>query len=298
MINSTLTASTTALAALPSYVSQNEVQKFEQSYETWVQTLTQTVAPSVPVTVLVELEYSSSQEKLENYEEALESNHLPGLPDVIDPHYRHPSESPLYALVTQQKIKIILEGTLNQTQKKILNEILTNKLKIKSARGDRLTLQEINTSFLNSLLQTRKRQAAVIALAVLLIAAFGAAQQKRSPTLKKPALKKAAVTFKKNFSEQISQVNSKLAWYTKNTVDPVQFILKADTKILLTVIRTEKPLHLAQVIQGLNESVAATLLKLCSREQRNEIKSILRFSKPTGIFNQSICNKLEAFGME
>jgi hypothetical protein len=129
----------------PVSIDPGELQQFEQTYESWVQGIVQNVIPSQRPTVLIDVAYTGNPERMQIYSDLRATQHLPGLPEVMDPHFSHPSESPLSALVASRRIKLIFEHALNNAQEKILAEVLNNKLKINAHAGDQLIFSTIET---------------------------------------------------------------------------------------------------------------------------------------------------------
>ncbi len=302
-----------ATAAPALGIAPTDVEQFEHTYENWVVGLTQTLIPSNPATVLVTLDYSDNSEKLADYEDALNADHLPGLPDVYDPHVNMPLQNPIFALVQHQKIKVIFEKPITETQKRILSEVFESKLKLNYKAGDQVIIEQLPPQAEengtvriwsgNSITTAHNPVGWIFGLVILfsMLAAarpfktqpkdskkndfslprtfgnkaFGLGANRAKFQEKQVALGVHAYRNEKSLVDHMTRINPILSRYAKNAVDPLQVIIKADTKILLAVIRNEKPAALAMTLHGLSETLAALILKLCSLEQRNEIRSIL-----------------------
>lgn len=297
-------------------IDPNDIQQFEQSYESWVQSIVQGLVNGQNATVLIEVGYTQNPERLQTYGELKATQHLPGLPEVMDPHITHPSESPLSALVESRKIKIIFEHALSAAQEKIVGEVLNSKLRINANAGDQLivsTLEAAPATETSNPWRDPKNMLYVIA-GSLLLAAFLARGRKKSedktrelPTELKEMLAEAAKKattpppapvkpFKftdadRTVINRMMQVDSGLLSKTSSIVSPTQIILKSEPKAVIRVVRAESPQIITQAIQGSSILFQKTVLSICTPKQRNEIREIAKketFKKEQTLFAQNL----------
>ena len=282
-------------------VDAGDIQRFEQNYEQWVQSLAQSIVPNIPTTVLVDIEYSNNPDDLQNYEELKAANHLPGLPDVIDPNFTYPGESPISALVSKQRIKLIFESPLNANQQKLLKEVLNNKLKLNLDRGDALTLEQVNTlptqtsntaaTTLPKIKLTHRQSMALAILALMaMIALTGGAVIRKSFSRIRVSLRSLAkransaneavmeyirvVPSEKSVTQRLKRRHPRLFARTSMIVNPLNIVLKANPKVLVSVVRNEKIENLARATLHAPEMFTGILLNICTQDQRREIRGI------------------------
>lgn len=293
-------------------IDPNDLQQFEQSYENWVQGLVQNVVPSQKPTVLIEMSYTQSPERLQTYSELRVTSHLPGLPEVMDPHITHPSESPLSALVEARRIKVIFERPLTHAQEKILAEVLNNKLKINANAGDRIVMSTIEAPSApeqsNRLKDTKLALNIVIGclvLAALLARSRGNKQAKienSAPREALPAVEPTGVVaaapvqrvvtpppppvkpFQFNDQDRtvikrLMSVDSTLVSKTSSIVSPTQIILKSEPKAVIRVLRNEKPEVILRAIHGTSILFQKTILSACTSQQRNRVRELAKTEK-------------------
>ncbi len=110
--------------------SASDVQHFEQAYEDWTAQLVRGLDSKLKFTVITQVQFSQNPEKLEAFEDARASNHLPGLPDVADPIYSNPTDSPLYTLAEKKIIKIYFQSPISANEERVIREIINVKLKL------------------------------------------------------------------------------------------------------------------------------------------------------------------------
>jgi hypothetical protein len=130
MVTLSLTLAGTARADL---ISAAEIQHFEQTFEDWTAKIIRNVQPKAEFTVVARVELSAHPERLNAYEEAKAAHHLPGLPEVSDPNYSNPLDSPLLPLLEKKNIKVYFRTVLNRDQERIIREVVQAKMKISSA---------------------------------------------------------------------------------------------------------------------------------------------------------------------
>jgi hypothetical protein len=160
-------------------ITESETQRFEQSYEEWATNLVKSISPKLQFTVLTQIELSQNPEKLQSFEDLRAMNHLPGLPDVADPSYSSPFDSPLYSLVEKKNIKIFAQGEVSPNEERVMREILSSKMRLGS--GDTLKFETVRAGVSPSHSRKQKNRAgAVAALAGILLLA-GAFFYKRKP---------------------------------------------------------------------------------------------------------------------
>jgi hypothetical protein len=111
-------------------VSASEIQHFEQTYEDLTGKIIRSIEPKLEFTVLARVELSAHPEKIAAYEESKATHHLPGLPEVSDPNYSHPFESPLLSLLEKKNIKIYFRSALSKDQDRVIREVVQAKLKL------------------------------------------------------------------------------------------------------------------------------------------------------------------------
>jgi hypothetical protein len=247
---------------------ETDVQQYEQTYEDWVQTLVQNVAPKNPATVLLKFEYGNNPDQLQTYEELKASNHLPGLPDVSDPHATRPYENAVSALVTKQKIKIIFEKSIPATKTRLLNEILTSKLHLNTARGDGIEFEQLSATETKTASSTnsfnRKNAMMLLAAAIAVLAALSVRKNAKTKT-------------KTEINEAPKATPPAMTALTLNAAAPaprvqsINLILQASPKVMHQVIRSEKAENLARAFLNIPTAVSGALLNICTPEQRKEI---------------------------
>ena len=294
-------------------VDAGDIQRFEQNYEQWVQSLAQSIVPNIPTTVLVDIEYSNNPDDLQNYEELKAANHLPGLPDVIDPNFTYPGESPISALVAKQRIKLIFESPLNANQQKLLKEVLNSKLKLNLDRGDSLALEQVNTlpsenlsatnststataTTLPKIKLTHRQSLALVILALMtMIALTGGKAIRKSLSKMSTSLRSLAkranaanetvmeylrvVPSEKSVTQRLKRRHPRLFARTSMIVNPLNIVLKANPKVLVSVVRNEKIENLARATLHAPEMFTGILLNICTQDQRREIRGIWHVEK-------------------
>jgi hypothetical protein len=114
-------------------ISAAEIQHFEQTYEDLAAKVIRNLQPGLEFTVLARVELSAHPEKLAAYEESRATHHLPGLPEVTDPNYSHPFESPLLPLLEKKTVKIYFRSALSRDQDRVIREVVQAKLKLTGA---------------------------------------------------------------------------------------------------------------------------------------------------------------------
>jgi hypothetical protein len=122
-------------------ITASEIEHFEQTWESWARDIVNGIHPSLKFTVITRIEFSQNPDQIENYEEMKTVGHLPGLPEVTDPNYTRPLDSPLYALVAKKHIRIIFHESLNNGEKNLIEEVVKAKMKLGS--GDNFTTEVI-----------------------------------------------------------------------------------------------------------------------------------------------------------
>jgi hypothetical protein len=128
-----MVSTNTSAHAAGDFVSAADAQHFEQTYEDWAKSILKGINPKLNFTVLSEIEFSRNPERLQEYEDMKAANHLPGLPEMADPNYSNPLESPLFSLVAKKDFKIIIRSSISPTEMNLVREVLNSKLKITSA---------------------------------------------------------------------------------------------------------------------------------------------------------------------
>lgn len=268
----TLSFSTQSFALpIPMGIDHADVLRYETALETQAQSLTHSVIQNNPATVLIDVEYSTDAEKIQTYEEIKAVSHLPGLPEVIDPHLSNPGESPISALVRNKKLKIIFENSLNTNEKRILREVLSSKLKMNSRSGDSIVLESLNVPAPKNppLNQT---EISLIAVATLMIALFAVRRKNKNQT---PLMEKA-VNAKNNLNNTLTRVAANQANSQKGSGQPstINLILESQPVRLRKVIQSESTTHLARALLNTPPIFMGALLNICTQEQRKEILSI------------------------
>lgn len=295
-------------------VDPSDLQQFEVAYENWVTQIAQSIAPKSQPTVLIELDYSNKPERLQTYSELRAAQHLPGLPQVLDPHLGHPSESPLAALVESKRIKLIFEQPISSGQEQLLAEVLAAKLKIDPARGDKITVTKIPTKPAESNNNSNEPWIA----AVVLLTAFALLLKFKPVTTKiasetttesktdtipakltppPPPVKPFRFSDEdKNVLARMENVENQIRSKAQLLVNPTTQIMKSNPKALIRVIRAEDPKRLAQALQGTSVLFQKTVLSICTSRQRSEIKEAAKAlpkNKSEARFAQNlICAKI------
>jgi hypothetical protein len=143
-------------------ISAAEIQHFEQTYESWAQEIVHNINPNLKFTVISEIQFSERPSQIAAYEEMKLSQHLPGMPEMTDPNYSHPMDSPLFALVARKKIRIIFHTPINPVEQKVIDEVIRAKMKI--AGLDSLKIEDQDSSFFKMPKIDRKAASVLITL--------------------------------------------------------------------------------------------------------------------------------------
>jgi len=146
-------------------ISAAEIEHFEQTWEGWTQDIVHEINPKLKLTVISRIEFSQNPEQIDSYEDMKMVQHLPGLPEVADPLYSRPIESPLYALVARKNIRIIFHNTIPESEKLLIEEVVKAKLKLTATDRFDIGVVEVNSGA-----TPFTRQRAAIALLCLLLA--------------------------------------------------------------------------------------------------------------------------------
>lgn len=154
-------------------LDRNDMQSFERSFEIWIQDLVYQISPKTKVNVIAEFKYSSNPDLIQNYEEKMAANHLPGVPDVIDLDM-HPTQNPIYDLVTQQNVKLIFDRKPNSGAERVIRELVSSKISLNPARGDQMEFDYVNESrVVSGFASTRNGKVFLSFLAIAALAAAG-----------------------------------------------------------------------------------------------------------------------------
>jgi hypothetical protein len=148
-------------------ISAAEIQHFEQTYEELTGKIIRSIQPKIEFTVLARVELSAHPEKLAAYEESKATHHLPGLPEVTDPNYSHPFESPLLPLLEKKSIKVYFRSALSKDQDRVIREVVQAKLKLTAT--DSLVFESTGASISGSSSSAPARASRKIALAGLAV---------------------------------------------------------------------------------------------------------------------------------
>ncbi len=144
-------------------ITAAEIEHFEHTWESWTRDIVKEIHPGLKLTVIARMEFSQSPEQLETYEEMKTIGHLPGLPEVNDPNYTRPLDSPLYALIARKHIRVILHEAIPAAEKALIEEVIRAKMKILS--GDQFSTEIIPVAEKTG--PQRNPSSAVILLALL-----------------------------------------------------------------------------------------------------------------------------------
>jgi len=125
-------------------ISAAEILHFEQTFENWTREMVTNVNPALKFTVIAKIGFSQTPEQIQEYEDLKMAQHLPGLPEVADPSYTHPLDSPLYALIAKKEIKVIFHQTLPTSERNVIEEVLRAKLHL--GKGDTLNFQVMDSA--------------------------------------------------------------------------------------------------------------------------------------------------------
>lgn len=269
---------------LPNGVDVAEIQQFEQSYEIWIHQLVRHTIQADAETVLVKLNYSNSPEKIQTYQEAKATLHLPGLPDVIDPHLTHPAENPLYSLINEQSIKVLFSNPISKEKQTILAEVIASKAGINRTRGDQLSIETTASDFwVNP--ETVKLIAfgllgSAVLFALLGLIALGF-KNNRKIKLKTLFSKKATQTIKLKTKDAhevlkvIAKRNPVVASHTSKILDPLEIILNSDPKTTVLTIQNEPAKNLARAMDRASIEFAQIIYRAATPKQRIIIKNHL-----------------------
>ena len=143
-------------------ISASEIQHFEQTYESWAAEMIRNINPKLKFTVIAKVEFSQNPDQLETYDDMKAAQHLPGLPEVADPAYSHPMDSPLFALVAKKNLKVIFHSSMNSNEKRVVDEVIRAKMKFTGA--DSLSYESLESNPVSDLPDSRKRAMAILSL--------------------------------------------------------------------------------------------------------------------------------------
>ena len=249
------------------HLDRTEVQRFEQRYESWVQSIVKQAVPKVGASVLVEFDYSNNPDLIQTYEERRAVSHLPGLPDLTESDNGHPTENPLYELVSNQNIKVIFDQNPGDDQLRIVKEILKSKLNLDLANGDHVTFDTFNRSnayFEKAKGSLSKNSKWLIVLTILsALGALGLMFRREQSNRK----------MKEDGEKEVNALYQKL--------NPLSLILKTETKLLISVIRKQDKELIVQVMSHAPVQFNQIILQIFEDEDRAEL------------FNQYQANRLQ-----
>jgi hypothetical protein len=234
-----------------------DVQRFEQSYEAWVQNIVHHVLPKSNVSILTEFNYTNNPEIIQNYEERRAVDHLPGLPDVSDSNISHPTDNPIYDLITQQNIKVIFEEQPSEDQIRILKEILAVKLNLDTSHGDQVSFDNLHrgNGYFNKALvsfsKNTKMNLLMILLAAMGVAIVLARKNKKDSKLKAMGEKEVDSLYLK--------------------VNPISAILKSDPKFLISMIRNQELDFMVQVMAHAPVSFNQVMLQVFEENEKKAL---------------------------
>ncbi len=239
------------------HLERTEMQHFEQSYEAWVQGIVHQVLPKTNLTVLTEFNYSSSPEQIQTYEEHRAANHLPGLPEVTDISNAHPTENPIYELISQQNIKLIFDEQPTDDQIRVLKEMLIVKLNLDTSHGDQLSFDHLNrgNNYLGKLAVSFSKNKK-INLILMLLAAIAATVV-------------AVVRNKKSSANKELGENEISHYYNK--LNPIEIVLKTEPKFLISLIRKQETNFLVQIMAHAPISFNQIILQIFETEEREAL---------------------------
>jgi hypothetical protein len=182
---------------------------------------------------------------------------------------------------------VILESEPNANQQKIISEVLNAKLKLNLDRGDALKIESINTvASIVSAAKTETKKSnstpihisretgfAMIALGLFGIVAIAA----RKLTTKKEQATEIeyirVVPTETSVSQKLMRKHPRLFARTSLIVNPLNIVLKANPKVLVSVVRNENTLNLARATLHAPEMFTGILLNICSQDQKNQIRA-------------------------
>jgi hypothetical protein len=180
-------------------ISAAEIQHFEQTYEELTGKIIRSIQPKIEFTVLARVELSAHPEKLAAYEESKATHHLPGLPEVTDPNYSHPFESPLLPLLEKKSIKVYFRSALSRDQDRVIREVVQAKLKLTAT--DSLVFESTGSSVSSPGAPAKSSRRLALAGLAVGIALIGLALFGKNPSLrgalsgKKSGLNKSQAAF-------------------------------------------------------------------------------------------------------
>ena len=125
-------------------ISAAEILHFEQTFENWSREIVANVNPNLKFTVIAKIGFSQTPEQIQEYEDLKMAQHLPGLPEVSDPGYTHPLDSPLYALIAKKEIKVIFHQSVPSQERNVIDEVLRAKMHL--GQNDTLTFQIVDSA--------------------------------------------------------------------------------------------------------------------------------------------------------
>ena len=265
-------------------LDKSDVQQFEQGYESWVQNTVQKIIQKNPVTVLIELNYTKNPDALQSYEERRAANHLPGLPEMSDPHFNTPQESPISELISSQSIKLIFEQELTTDQMRVINEVLAVKLKLDLSHGDKILFDHLRTQITPR--PSRNRTDLYLILFFILVSGVvlvliaknkfnskfnNKLEANKSEATSEPNNTTANNTTANNTPANNTTINNKSeehiqSFYQK--VNPIKTILKSDPKTLLETIQKQDHTFLLSVIAHAPLRFNQMIFKICEPEKR------------------------------
>ena len=170
-------AAFTEKSAAADTVSAAEIQHFEQTFENWGREIVANIDPALKFTVIAKISFSQTPEQLQDYEEMKISQHLPGLPEVADPNYSHPLDSPLYALIAKKELKVIFHQNVPARERAVIDEVLRAKMRF--SKTDVLAFDSLESNPAVRAPRNAKRAYALLAGTFALGLAFSALRMRQ-----------------------------------------------------------------------------------------------------------------------
>ncbi|NDG84122.1 MAG: hypothetical protein EBX52_03675 [Proteobacteria bacterium] len=158
-------------------ISAAEIQHFEQTFEGWGRDIIANINPALKFTVIAKISFSQTPEQLQDYEEMKMSQHLPGLPEVADPNYSHPLDSPLYALIAKKELKVIFHQNLSTRERGVIDEVIRAKMHL--GKTDGLSFEMLDSNPEVRAPRNTKRAYAILGGVFALIIAASALETRR-----------------------------------------------------------------------------------------------------------------------
>lgn len=122
-------------------VAEKERAIVEKNYESQVVAALEGILPKNKFRVSVGVELTPSEEKIEKYRQEEAEGVLPGL--TITEPLEEETNNNLVSMVTKIAVTVILDDSVEDTKKPLIESIIKSKIKLIESRGDIITIEKV-----------------------------------------------------------------------------------------------------------------------------------------------------------